>query len=72
MNTIFTMFVVIAIVITIYQLYVGERKTEYFDERVEVGTKSFSTEAMLNLLFVLAVIIFGVGGILISLGIYKI
>jgi len=66
------MFVVIAIVITLYQLYVGERKTKYFDETVEVGTKSYSTEGILNLLFVVAVIIFGVGGILITLGIFNI
>jgi len=66
------MFVVIAVVITMYQLYVGERKTQYYDEAVEVGTKSFFTEAVLNVLFVIAFIIFGVGGILISLGIFNI
>ena len=71
MNTFFTMFVVIAVLITMYQLYAGERNAQYYDETVEVGTKSYSTEAVLNVLFVIAVVIFGVGGILISLGIFN-
>ncbi len=70
MNTFFTMFVVIAVLITMYQLYVGERNAQYYDETVEVEAEGFFTESILNILFVLAFFIFGVGGILISLGIY--
>lgn len=65
------MFVVIAVLITMYQLYVGERNAQYYDETVEVEAESFFTESILNILFVLAFFIFGVGGILISLGIFN-
>ena len=71
MNTFLTMFIVVAVLITMYQLYAGERNAQYYDETVEVEAESFFTESILNILFVLAVFIFGVGGILISLGIFN-
>ena len=69
MSTTFILIFVIVVVTTIFHVSQREQNPQFTEEAIEVETEGYFTERVSNILFVCGIVIFGIGGILISLGI---